>query len=148
MPTPTTAITDTLSVAGQITREDIAAYAKEGYGTIINNRPDGEEPGQLSHDEAAAEAAKHGIEYRYIPVITNTITKRDVAAHQNAVLRGKGKVLAHCRSGTRSYLLWAAARALFERESALKLVAEAAIKGYDLRVLPSLVEKLEAEKAQ
>ena len=42
--------------------------------------------------------------------------------------------------------MWAAARALFDRESPLKLVAQAAIKGYDLRVLPSLVEKLEAER--
>jgi uncharacterized protein (TIGR01244 family) len=144
-PTP---IIDTLSVAGQIAREDIAELAKQGYGTIINNRPDGEEPGQLSHEEAAAEAAKHGIEYRYIPVLTNTITRRDVVAHQNAVLRGPQKVLAHCRSGTRSYLLWAAARALYDGESPLKLVAQAALKGYDLRVLPSLVEKLQTESAQ
>jgi sulfide:quinone oxidoreductase len=144
-PTP---IIDSLSVAGQIAREDIAELAKQGYGTIINNRPDGEEPGQLSHEEAAAEAAKHGIEYRYIPVLTNTITRRDVVAHQNAVLRGPQKVLAHCRSGTRSYLLWAAARALYDGESPLKLVAQAALKGYDLRVLPSLVEKLQTESAQ
>jgi sulfide:quinone oxidoreductase len=144
-PTP---ITDTLSVAGQITREDIAAFAQEGFGTIINNRPDGEEPGQFGHEDAAAEAAKHGIAYHYIPVLTNTISRKDVIAYQKAVLRGNDKVLAHCRSGTRSYLLWAASRALFDRESPLKLVAEAAIKGYDLRVLPSLVEKLEAEGAQ
>ena len=144
-PTP---ITDSMSVAGQIAREDIAALAKEGYGTIINNRPDGEEPGQLSHEEAAAEAAKHGIEYRYIPVLTNAITRRDVTAHHNAVLRGPHKVLAHCRSGTRSYLLWAAARALYDGESPLKLVAQAALNGYDLRILPSLVEKLETEAAQ
>jgi sulfide:quinone oxidoreductase len=140
-----TEIAEGLNVAGQITREDIAELAKEGYLTIINNRPDGEEPGQLTHDEAASEAEKHGIQYRYIPVLTNTITRRDVTAHQNAILRGPHKVLAHCRSGTRSYLLWAAARALYERESPLKLVAEAAIKGYDLRALPSLVENLEAE---
>jgi hypothetical protein len=39
--------------------------------------------------------------------------------------------------------MWAAGRALFDGESALKLVAEAAVKGYDLRVLPALVEKLQ-----
>jgi sulfide:quinone oxidoreductase len=144
-PTP---IIDSLSVAGQIAREDIAELAKQGYGTIINNRPDGEEPGQLSHEEAAAEAAKHGIEYRYIPVLTNTITRRDVVAYQNAVLRGPHKVLAHCRSGTRSYLLWAAGRALYDGDSPLKLVAQGALKGFDLRILPSLVEKLQTESEQ
>ncbi len=141
-PTP---VNDTLSVAGQITLEDVAAFARQGYGTIINNRPDGEEPGQPGHEEVEAEAKKHGLEYRYIPVLTNTITRRDVTAHYNAISRGPQPVLAHCRSGTRSYLLWAAARVLFDKESALKIVAEAALKGYDLRVLPSLVEKLEGE---
>ena len=140
-----TPITDFLTVAGQITREDIAAIAKAGYGVIINNRPDGEEPGQLTHEEAAAEAKKHGLEYRYIPVVTGSITRKDVSAYQNAVLRGPQPVLAHCRSGTRCYLLWAASRALHDGESPLKLVAEAAVKGYDLRVLPNLVEKLQGE---
>lgn len=143
-----TEITDTFAVAPQITREDIAAFAKAGYRTLVNNRPDGEEPGQLTHEEAAAEAAKHGMEYRYIPVQTGTITRRDVTAQQNAALRGPHKVVAHCRSGTRSYLLWAAARALYEGQSPLKLVAEGALKGFDLRILPSLVEKLEGEEAR
>jgi uncharacterized protein (TIGR01244 family) len=143
-----TSLTDTMSVAGQITREDIAALAAEGYGTIINNRPDGEEPGQLTHEEAAAEAAKFGIEYKYIPVMTNTISRKDVVAHQHAIQRAKGKVLAHCRSGTRCYILWALSKALYDGESPLKLAAPAALKGYDLRVLPSLVQKLEGEPAE
>ncbi len=141
-----TPVTDFLSVSGQITREDIAEIARQGYGTIINNRPDDEEPRQLSHAEAEAEAKRLGLEYRYIPVVTNAITKRDVADYQNAILRGPQPVLAHCRSGTRCYLLWGAVRALYQGESALKIVAEAALKGYDLRVLPSLVDKLSAER--
>ena len=141
-----TDITDQLSVSGQITREDIAAAAKAGYGTIINNRPDNEEPGQLSAAEAEAEAKKQGLDYRYQPIVTSNITRAQVAEFQKLLLRSPTPVLAHCRSGTRCYLVWAAGRALFDGESPLKLVAEAAIKGYDLRSLPSLVEKLEAEK--
>jgi uncharacterized protein (TIGR01244 family) len=141
-----TQITDFLSVAGQISKDDIAGLAKAGVATIINNRPDNEEPGQLTAAEAEAEAKKHGIDYRYLPVTTNAITRAQVAEFDKLLLRSPKPVLAHCRSGTRCYLMWAAARALFERESPLKLVAQAAIKGYDLRVLPSLVEKLEAER--
>ena len=141
-----TKINDFLSVSGQIGLDDIDALAKEGYATIINNRPDNEEAGQLDHEKAAAEAAKRGLAYHYQPVTTNTITRREVAAFQNAVLRGPQPVLAHCRSGTRCYLLWNAARVLFDGESSLKLVAEAAVKGYDLRILPSLVEKLQEEQ--
>jgi sulfide:quinone oxidoreductase len=143
---PPTKITEFLSVAGQIGREDIAALAEQGYGTIINNRPDDEEPGQLRHEDAQGEAQKHGLEYQYQPVVTGAITRAQVAAFQKAILRAPQPVLAHCRSGTRSYLLWCASRVLFDGESSLKLVAEAALKGYDLRALPGLVEKLEAER--
>lgn len=143
---PPTPITDTLSVAGQITREDIAALAKEGYRTIINNRPDGEEPGQPTKDMVEAAAKQHGLEYRYIPVTTSTITYKDVAAFNHALLRGAKPVLVHCRSGARSYVLYALTRVFFDGESPLMLAADAARKGYDLRVLPALVEKLQAEK--
>ena len=142
----TTRITDFLSVAGQISKDDIADLAKSGVATIVNNRPDNEEPGQLTAADAEAEAKKHGLDYRYLPITTGTITRAQVAEFEKLLLRSPKPVLAHCRSGTRCYLMWAAARALFDRESPLKLVAQAAIKGYDHRVLPSLVEKLEAER--
>ena len=141
-----TQITPSLSVAGQISKSDIAEIAKSGFASIINNRPDNEEPGQLTAAEAEAEAKKQGLGYRYQPIVTGAITRAQVAEFQKLLLRSPAPVLAHCRSGTRCYLMWAASRALFDGESPLKLVAEAAIKGYDLRVLPSLVEKLEAEK--
>ena len=141
-----TEINRSLSVAGQISKSDIAELAKAGFGMILNNRPDKEEPGQLAAAEAEAEAKKQGLEYRYLPIVTGNITRTQVAEFQKLVLRGPQPVLAHCRSGTRCYLMWAAGRVLFDGESALKLVAEAAVKGYDLRVLPGLVEKLQSQE--
>ena len=41
-----------LSVAGRLDRTDIDALAGAGVRTIINNRPDGEDPGQLPAAEA------------------------------------------------------------------------------------------------
>jgi uncharacterized protein (TIGR01244 family) len=140
-----TRINDFLSVAGQISKDDVAALAKAGFASIINNRPDNEEPGQLDHRTAEAEAKKQGLDYGYLPIVTGNITRSQVAEFDKLLLRSPKPVLAHCRSGTRCYLMWAAGRVLFERQSALKLVAEAAAKGYDLRVLPQLVERLEAE---
>ena len=141
-----TQITPSLSVAAQISKSDIAELAKSGFAMIINNRPDNEEPGQLAAAEAEAEAKQQGLQYRYLPIVTGSITRAQVVEFQKLVLRGPNPVLAHCRSGTRCYLMWAAGRALFDGESALKLVAEAAVKGYDLRVLPALVEKLQGER--
>ena len=41
-----------VSVAGRLDRADIDALAAAGVRTIINNRPDGEDPGQLPAAEA------------------------------------------------------------------------------------------------
>jgi sulfide:quinone oxidoreductase len=139
-------IDEGVSATGQITPADVAEIAKAGFGAIINNRPDGEEPGQPTKAAVEAEAKKHGLEYRYIPVTTSTITYKDVAALHNALLRGAKPALIHCRSGARSYVLWALTRVFFDGESPLMLAADAAKKGYDLRALPALVEKLQAEK--
>lgn len=140
-----TKINEMLSVAGQIDITDVGRLAAEGYGTIINNRPDGEEAGQPDHLTAAAEAAKYNLVYRFQPVTNNSINRKEVIDFHNSVMRGPHPVLAYCRSGTRCYLLWNAARALIEHESPLMLVAEAAAQGYDLRILPFLVARIEAE---
>ena len=38
-------LNDRVAVAPQITPDDVAAIAAAGYVAIVNNRPDGEEPG-------------------------------------------------------------------------------------------------------
>ncbi len=143
-----TRINEMLSVTGQISKDEIAEIAKAGFATIVNQRPDNEEPGQLGATEAASEAQRQGLAYHHQPIVSSAITRAQVAEFERMLLRGPHPILAHCRSGTRCYLMWAAARALFDRESPLKLVAAAAIKGYDLRSLPALVERLEAEQNQ
>ena len=42
---------DSISVAGQISPDDVAAAAAQGFTFVINNRPDGEQPGQPSDAE-------------------------------------------------------------------------------------------------
>jgi sulfide:quinone oxidoreductase len=144
--TEPTKINDTLSVAGQITLADLPNFKKNGYVTIINNRPDNEEPGQLDHATVEAEAKKLGLEYQYQPINSAAISRKDVNEFQNLVLREGKPILAHCRSGTRCYLMYGLSRVLNDGESAMAIVAEAATKGYDIRALPMLAERLQAEK--
>ena len=117
----------TTFVSGQIAPEEIASL---GVAMIVNNRPDGEEPGQPGSDaiEAAAEAA--GIPYRHIPV-AGGISLPQVAEMADALAQAKGPVLAFCKSGTRSTYLWALARARLG-DDAESLVGKAAAAGYDL----------------
>ena len=44
-------LTDALLVCGQISVQDVDRFAEAGVRLIINNRPDGEEPGQPTSDE-------------------------------------------------------------------------------------------------
>src|SRR3546814_17818853 len=56
-----------IAVAGQPAKPDISALAGLGYRTIINNRPDGEEPGQPTAEKARAERERQGLAYGNTP---------------------------------------------------------------------------------
>ncbi len=120
-------------VAGQIRPGDIAAIAAKGVTLIVNNRPDGEEPGQplAAEIEAAAKAA--GLAYRDIPV-AGGISADQAEALAEALDQAAGKALLFCRSGTRSTWLWALARAC-RGADAETLIHQAAAAGYDLTPL-------------
>ncbi len=97
-------------VSGQIRPEDVAEYHAQGVRTIINNRPDGEEPNQPLAADIERAAQDAGITYRFIPIVRG-MGPADVEAMSEAIDQCEGKVLAYCRSGTRSALAWAVASA-------------------------------------
>ncbi|MEA3048175.1 MAG: hypothetical protein QOG84_11 [Sphingomonadales bacterium] len=119
-------------MAGQIAPADIAAL---DVRIVVNNRPDGEEPGQPLSADIAAAARAAGLDYRDIP-IAGSISAAEVQAMAEAL--DAGPALLFCRSGTRSTWLWALARASRGGDPD-QLVAAAAEAGYDLGpILPYL----------
>ncbi|MFN3943361.1 MAG: TIGR01244 family sulfur transferase [Allosphingosinicella sp.] len=115
-------------VSGQIRAEEIAALPP-GIATIVNNRPDGEEPGQPPSAEIAVAAAAAGIAYRHIPVAGGFSEAQ--LAEMAELLEGPGGLLAFCKSGTRSTFLWALAEARRGADPD-RLAEQAAAAGYDL----------------
>jgi uncharacterized protein (TIGR01244 family) len=102
---------DHVLVSGQIAPEDVPQLRAEGVTMIVNNRPDGEDEGQPLGAAIEAAARKAGIAYRHVP-IRRGMGPSDVEAMQDAMRQcGDGKLLAFCRSGHRSALAWAVARA-------------------------------------
>ncbi len=95
-------------VAGQIWPEDIPAIAALGVTSIVNNRPDGEEPGQPLNSDIEVAARGAGLDYRHIPV-AGGFPDASVSAMAAAIAQADGKLLAFCRSGARSAHLWALA---------------------------------------
>ncbi len=79
-----------LSVAGRLERADIDALAQAGVRTIVNNRPDGEDPGQVPAAEARRLAEAHGIAYHHIPITAASLTRADVDAFAAALRERRG----------------------------------------------------------
>ncbi|MDW5317478.1 bifunctional sulfur transferase/dioxygenase Blh [Rhizobium sp. PL01] len=101
-----TKINDKLSVMPQPETTDFHFLAKQGFATLINARPEGEEqsqPGTAAEEEAAQRA---DLIYAFVPVTVATITEADVRAFQRAMDESTGPVIAHCKSGTRALLLY------------------------------------------
>ena len=124
------ALDDTTMVAGQIGPEDVAEAKALGVTLIVNNRPDGEEPGQPTGAEIEAAALAAGLGYRFIPV-SGGLSGSQVEAMAGALEAADGKVLAFCKAGTRSTWLWALAQARRGVDGDT-LIAQAAAAGYDL----------------
>ncbi len=132
-------ITDGVSVAPQISPEDVAAAKAQGFATIVNNRPDGESPDQPPGAAIAAACAAAGIDYVAIPIDHTGFNLDQVEAMAGAL--AKGPVLAFCRSGTRSCNLWALAAAKQGGEPA-EIVAAAGEGGYNVAGLLPLLKQL------
>ena len=130
-------LTETIAVAGQISPEQVAEIAAAGYQVLVNNRPDGEEPGQPASAQFEAAARAAGLEYHYLPVTAANFPGPDAAQMARLFDDASRPLFAFCRSGTRCTNLWVATRAAGERQQAAEL---ARALGYDLgmaaRALP------------
>ena len=128
----------TLVAPRQIIPGDLPDLVAQGIRLVVNNRPDGEEPGQPASAEIEAAAHAAGLDYLHVPV-AGGFPPSAVEAMAEAL--DHGPVLAFCRSGTRSTFLWALARAS-RGADAETLIRRAAEAGYDLRpLLPHLTRR-------
>lgn len=134
-------LSDGFRVSGQLQPEDIAAAKALGVTLIINNRPDGEALGQPKGADIERAARAAGLSYIAIPVGAAGIGDRQLDDFDAALAANSGSVLAFCRTGTRSTMVWALAEA---RAGAPveEIVRKAADAGYDLRNIAPRLEAL------
>jgi uncharacterized protein (TIGR01244 family) len=99
-----------VAVAGQLKPDDMAEIAAAGYVAVVNNRPDGEavfgQP-RTAELQRAAEAA--GLIFLDLPFSGPRATPDQVRAFVDLLTSRPGRVVAFCKSGMRSALLWGAA---------------------------------------
>lgn len=100
-------VTEKLWIGPQPGAGDLERAKAAGIVSILNNRPDEEEPGQPTARQQAAEAAGLGLGYTHLPVVGGSIGEDHVRRLQQTLAAADGPVLAHCKSGMRSLVLWA-----------------------------------------
>ena len=119
-----------ISVAPQITPDEVQKLADQGFRALICNRPDGEEADQPNFLEIEAAAKKAGLEIRNLPTVSGKVSDQDAADFGAAMQELPRPILAYCRTGTRSATLWSLSQA--NRMSVADILAATKAAGYDM----------------
>ena len=140
-------LTPDIAVTGELQPDDLAQVAALGFRSLVNNRPDGEDEGQLPAELARDIATSLGLAYHHLPVRGYDVSDEDVVDAFAKLSAGlKGPVLYYCRSGTRCTLLWAQSAA--PRLGVEAVTAIAARAGYDVSVVRDEMEERAAIATQ
>jgi uncharacterized protein (TIGR01244 family) len=137
-------LTDEIIVSPQIGVDAISEAKALGVTLVINNRPEGESDDQTPGPEIEAATHSAGLNYVAIPITHSGFSQPQVEAMVAALEGAQGKVLAYCRSGTRSTLLWALAESAQGGDPGA-LTNIAAKAGYDVSPVRPLMDMLKAQ---
>jgi uncharacterized protein (TIGR01244 family) len=133
-------ITPHFAVTGALQPDDIARVAALGFKSIVSNLPDGESQVHPTSRREAELAAAAGLGFRHIPVTkAEAFSDRVVDGMTEALRELEGPVLAHCASGLRSAIAWAAAAARSQPVDAV--LAKLAAAGFNLKPLRADLEE-------
>lgn len=120
-------VSDRVVLAGQPQAGDWPELARRGFSAVINIRSDA---GRAAEQAEQARAA--GLDYIHLPLPAYELEPEHLAVF-NQTLRNAnhGKVLLHCRSASRTALLWLLNRVVYEGWSPEQAEAELSAAGYD-----------------
>src|SRR5689334_16535618 len=141
---PIVQITPQFAVTGALGPGDLVAAASAGFRSLISNLPDGELHAYPGSAEEARLASAAGLQYCHLPVRKGEIGWPALGrAMRQALADLPAPVLAHCASGQRSALAWAAAAAGYHpTEAVLAVLAE---KGFRFEPVRAELEALAGE---
>lgn len=122
---------DETAIAGPIGPDGVQGAVDAGFKAIINNRPDGEQDHQPTSNSIEFAAKNKDIAYRHVPISFKALSAQDIGAMRTALDETPAPRVAFCRSGARSYLMWALVKAE-DGENLERLIEQAAERGYDI----------------
>ena len=124
-----------ITVAGQITPEQLDEAARQGFKSVLNLRAADEE-GFMADERQRAEAA--GLRYENIPVKKEEISDELTTSVLKEIDELPKPVLVHCASGMRAGAMAFMHMATREGMSAEKAMSRAQESGFDCNSEPQL----------
>lgn len=137
-------LTPDYAVSPQIAVEDLPAIAEAGFTTVICNRPDDEVGSEIACAAMAEAAAAAGLTFLTLPLVQSTLTPDNGLRQVGMLAEATGPVLAYCRSGTRSTVIWALGQA--GTLPVDEILEKATAAGYELEQLRPALEALAASR--
>jgi uncharacterized protein (TIGR01244 family) len=137
-------ITPEISIADQPTEAELKALKPAGYVGVVNLRNDGEPEQPLGTAAEGGEVRALGMDYLHVGVGGAPLTEQGVRSVSEFLDRheGQGKVLVHCRKGSRAAALVLLHFAVKEGWPASEAISRG--EEIDLRVDGKLREMVEA----
>ncbi len=133
-------IQENFSVSDQLTLDEIKSLADDGVKVLICNRPDGEEPNQLTCAAVKEVAEENGINFVNIPVSGRIIPLEALEEFVKVIDGCKEKIHAYCRTGTRSSIFWGLCYA--RNHSTNEVLAKAESRGFNLTSVADQIENV------
>lgn len=101
-------ITPEFAIGPQLSVEDFVQLRSAGFASVLNARPDDEVGEYLLSDAAARIAADLGLGYAHSPTEGHEIFETEIIDRfENALIELPKPIFSHCKTGTRSAMLWA-----------------------------------------
>lgn len=96
-----------LSTAPQASPEDMLLVAKQGFASVMNNRPDFEHDANQPTAQSVADAAHAaGMDFYDLPFSASRVTPELLVQFAQVVGQAKKPILLYCRSGARSTAIY------------------------------------------
>ncbi|MDB5526507.1 MAG: blh [Rhizobium sp.] len=143
-----TQITDRLWVSSQPDVEDFKSYRDQGFLSLVNVRPEGEEQSQPGNDVERRASESAGLDYTFIPVSMTSITEADIQAFGRAMTEASGKVLAHCKSGTRALILYVLGEVIDGRMKDTEVLDYGRKRGFDVSMAETWLRNRAAKRPE
>lgn len=141
-------IADYLYVSKQLNERTAKQLAQYEIKTVICNRPDGEEADQADFETVKKWLYEAGIEnVVFLPVTMDSIDDEKLMEFQETIAKSDAPILAYCRSGTRSALMWALTQAKRGVEVG-SLIRAADLAGINLNRVRDKLEAAYAKKSK